>query len=498
LQTAPSSRGQHIRQPGAARILENVSDAVAVVDPEWTIVYLNRAAASLARRPKEQILGRTLWDVFPELIPTGAHTHLQHAMRAGEEVRFDHFHESSRRWYDVRAEPAGGALILFARDVTDLKCYQRLFETTEEGILIVDAEGRYVEVNESYCRILKTPRERLIGAHFSQFIPPDRIGEAQSAFERLRRGEMTPVDFPLRAADGTIVELAWTSTSNYLPGLYFCCCRDISERKRAEHERALLLERAQDAVEHAQWVQNELKRSNEDLRRANRDLETFAYSASHDLQEPLRNVAIFAQLLERRMGAKLEAEERGFLEGVLQGTQRMENLVQDLLAYSRATRPAEGLIPTIPAGDALARVMDRMKTRIEESGARITSAGLPEISIHPVHLEQLFHNLLSNAMKYRDRQQNTPPRIHVSAAQREGWWVISVADNGIGIDPKYATQIFGLFKRLHSRSEYPGSGVGLAICQRIIEQYGGRIWLESSILDEGSMFSFAIPDRRIE
>jgi len=472
----------------ALHVLGHVSDAAAVVDSDGRIVFANRAFQAIARSPAEPLDGRPFAEVLPGLIPDSP-----------GESHFQTFYQPVERWFDVRIEPAGDRRIVLLRDITNLKCYQRLFEATTEGILIVNEEGRYVDVNDSYCRILKTTREKLIGAHFSQFIPPDLLQDAARRFENLRKGGTEPVDFPLRAADGSIVELAWTSTSNYLPGLYFCVCRDVTARRHAEQERTLLLKRAEEAAEHSQWVQNELKHSNEELRRANRDLETFAYSASHDLQEPLRNIAIFSQLLERKLGPQLDAESAGFLDGILKGTRRMENLVQDLLAYSRATRPAEGPVPTIDARQTLDRVLLQMESRLRQSGALVTAGDLPQLSIHPVHFEQLLQNLLSNAIKYQNRaDRNEPPRVHVSATQQQGWWVISVADNGIGIESRYAQQIFGLFKRLHSRNEYPGSGVGLAICQRIVEQYGGRIWLESSTVGEGSTFSFAIPDRRME
>jgi PAS domain S-box-containing protein len=794
--------------------------------------------------------------------------------------------------------------------------YRMLFENTRDGILIVDDQGRYVDVNQSYCRILKATRSRLIGAHFSEFIPPERVQEAEQAFVALRNGATTPVDFPLRALDGTIVELAWTSSSNYLPGFYFCACRDITERKRseaalrhseyqlrvvldtapafiayvgtdcryvrvnrayeewfglpaaeiagkhiqeafgedyfrnfapllqkvlageivafespavrpngerhemsvtytpdrddsgavrgfiallqniterrrneaalqlreeelkrllaalpevisrfdrslrilytnpaierftglppeyfagkthleagmpsavakrlddslmrifetgqpetmefdlrfprlglrhlvgtgmvetvtdgrvstvltiirdvtgqtvAERERNLLLVREQEAretaellnrvgpmllgeldpqklgqsitdiatrlvgaefgslfhnvikesgeaymlytlsgvpreafagfpmprntdvfaptfrgegvvrseditqdpryghnsphygmpkghlpvrsylaapvisrsgevlgglffghsdrarfterheslivgiaaqaaiamdnarlFEQSQWTQQELKRSNEKLRRANKDLETFAYSASHDLQEPLRNIAMSAQLLQRSFGKPFEGDSAKFFEGVLQGAVRMRTLVEDLLAYTRAFKYAEGPLPSVDAGAILAKVIESFQAPIDQSSATITFAELPVTSMLEAHLAQLFQNLIGNALKYRGEH---PPRIHISAKGQDGWWVFSVADNGMGIDIRYSSQIFGLFKRLHTREEYPGTGIGLAICQRIVEQYGGRIWLEKSTLGEGSVFCFALPDRRSE
>ena len=244
--------------------------------------------------------------------------------------------------------------------------------------------------------------------------------------------------------------------------------------------------------EQAQWVQEELKRSNQELRRANRDLETFAYSASHDLQEPLRNMNINAQLLQRHT-SEFDADQMQFLNGIIQGAQRMEALIQDLLAYTRAIKSSDGPPQPVAASNVLRQVLENLKSRIEENQALVTASALPVVAAHEVHLSQLLQNLISNALKYRAKED---PRVHVSATQQDGFWVFSITDNGIGIEPKYAEQIFGLFKRLHTRDQFPGSGVGLAICQRIIEQYGGRVWLERSVPGAGSTFCFSIPDRR--
>jgi light-regulated signal transduction histidine kinase (bacteriophytochrome) len=248
--------------------------------------------------------------------------------------------------------------------------------------------------------------------------------------------------------------------------------------------------------EQARWVQEELKRSNEDLRRANRDLETFAYSASHDLQEPLRNIAINAQLLERAIGSTLDNDSTRFLQSVLQGAQRMETLVLDLSAYTHAIKHADGSPQAIATRAILNKVLETLRSRIEDAQAAITITDLPVVSMHEIHLSQLFQNLLGNALKYRREEEQL--LLHISGAPQDGWWVLSVADNGIGIDMKYADQIFGLFKRLHTHGEYPGSGVGLAICRRIVEQYGGRIWLEKSTPGIGSTFCFAVPESASE
>ena len=230
------------------------------------------------------------------------------------------------------------------------------------------------------------------------------------------------------------------------------------------------------------------------LRRVNKDMETFAYSASHDLEEPLRNITMSAQLLKRDHGAQFEESAVKLLDGVIQGAFRMETLVKDLLAYSRATRTPESVPAMVDARAVLTEVLYILKTRIEESAAVVAMDRLPPVAMHRSHLSLLFQNLIGNALKYRGRDA---PRVHVSAIQRDGAWVFSVMDNGIGIEPKYRTQVFGLFKRLHSRGKYPGNGVGLAICQRIVEQYGGSIWVDAAP-GGGSIFSFSIPEAGLE
>jgi PAS domain S-box-containing protein len=244
--------------------------------------------------------------------------------------------------------------------------------------------------------------------------------------------------------------------------------------------------------EQAQWVQTELKRSNEELRRANRDLEVFAYSASHDLQEPLRTIGISAQLIERSCGPQMRPDAASFLDTILTSSRRMRALVDDLLAYTKAAKCEEGIPPSVDSERVLADVLETLRGPIDEVGATVTASKLPAVAIHGSRLAQLFQNLISNAIKYRSKEV---PSIHVTAKEQDGWCVFSVADNGIGIDPQFAEQIFGLFKRLHGRDEYPGSGIGLAICQRVVEQYGGRIWLDQSTPGGGSTFSFALPRR---
>jgi PAS domain S-box-containing protein len=253
-------------------------------------------------------------------------------------------------------------------------------------------------------------------------------------------------------------------------------------------QAAIALDNAR-LFEQGQHVQEELKRSNDELRRVNRDLEMFAYSASHDLQEPLRTIGISAQFLERGLGKRLESQDAAFLSTIITAAQHMNALIEDLLTYTRATR-YEGTPPVVDANAVLAHVLENMRGTIEQTKAIVIAAALPMVRMHEQRLALVLQNLISNAIKYRGSET---PRVEIAVMEQDGWLVFSVKDNGIGIEPQYAELVFGLFKRLHARDQYPGSGLGLAVCQRVVEQYGGRIWLERSGLGEGSTFCFTVP-----
>jgi len=238
-----------------------------------------------------------------------------------------------------------------------------------------------------------------------------------------------------------------------------------------------------------------IRRSNEELRRANADLEQFAYSASHDLQEPLRQVAIYSQLLERKYGSKLEGDALDYLTFCVEGAQRMQMLISDLLAYAQAGKSGTESSNLVDVYQIVDNVKKNLATAIEETGAVLTIAPLPAVYGDQVPLTHLLQNLISNALKYR---ADRVPQISVSAERDGAFWRFAVEDNGIGIPAEFRTQIFGIFKRLHDRRSYPGTGIGLAICQKIVERYGGRIWVESEV-GEGSTFLFTLPvDGRLD
>ncbi|MBD1936703.1 PAS domain S-box protein [Microcoleus sp. FACHB-68] len=249
------------------------------------------------------------------------------------------------------------------------------------------------------------------------------------------------------------------------------------ERRRAQEEKTQLIASLQERAA--------------DLARSNAELEQFAYVASHDLQEPLRAVTGYTQLLARRYSGQLDTKADEYIAFAVEGATRMQKLIQDLLLFSRVGRRGKAFGP-VNLGNVLTTAVANLQVAITENNATITHSELPTVKGDPTQLVQLLQNIISNAIKYRS---SGPPIIHVSAQRQDEQWQLSICDNGIGIDLKYAERIFLVFQRLHTREEYPGTGIGLAICQKIVERHGGRIWVDSR-LAEGSTFYFTIPDAK--
>jgi signal transduction histidine kinase len=263
------------------------------------------------------------------------------------------------------------------------------------------------------------------------------------------------INTPLRNQDGSVDKLA--------------ILRDFTERKHAEEE---------------------MKQLADELSRSNTDLQQFAYAASHDLQEPLRVIAGFVKLLEKGYKGRLDEKADEFIKYALGGVGRMQVLINDLLEYSKVGTKGLSMRPT-DCFFVVDKAVCDLWAAIEESGASVTCDELPTVMADVSQMSRLFQNLISNAIKFRGIE---PVRVHISSRKEEGEWVFSVRDNGIGIDPGQAERIFVMFKRLHTKEEYPGTGIGLAICKRIVERHGGRIWVESG-QGRGSTFYFTIPDR---
>jgi len=225
-----------------------------------------------------------------------------------------------------------------------------------------------------------------------------------------------------------------------------------------------------------------------DVARSNRELEQFAYVASHDLKEPLRKVQSFTELLAQRYQGRLDERADKYIAYTVDGAARMQRLIDDLLAYSRVGRPQMTTAPT-DLNAVFRRVVHDLDAAIQEQGAEVSADPLPTLNVNDQQIGLVLQNLIGNGIKFRGA---APPRVRVSAALRDGEWVFSVRDNGIGIAPQYFDRLFQIFQRLHGRAEYPGTGIGLAVCKKIVERHGGRIWIESEP-DKGATFLFTLP-----
>jgi signal transduction histidine kinase len=262
----------------------------------------------------------------------------------------------------------------------------------------------------------------------------------------------------------------------------------LSMLKTAYKTKIKLIGDLRDSYAELERTKEDLERKSQELARSNDDLKEFAYAASHDLQEPLRIIRGYVQLLAKRYKGKLDADADDFIKYAVEGVGRMQRLIKDLLEYSSLGINGETLKPS-ECTELVHRALANLQAAIQESGAEVTYDPLPAIAVDPSQVSRVFQNLIGNAIKFHGEEA---PRVHISAEQRGEEWVFSVRDNGIGMDPDQSERIFMIFQRLHPREEYDGTGIGLAICKKIVERHGGRIWVESEE-GKGSTFYFTIP-----
>lgn len=462
-------------------VVDSSDDAIISKDLDGTITSWNKSAERLFGYTEAEALGRPITMLIPE---DRLQEEPQIIARLEKGERVDHFETIRRRKdgslieisltispiRDYEGNVIGASKI--ARDATLLKRGDRanrllsaIVDSSDDAIISKSLEGIITSWNKSAERLFGYTEAEAIGKSITMLIPEDRLEEEPEIIRRLRRGERVDhFETIRRKKDGTLLDISLTispvkdATGTVIGASKIA--RDITERKRIDAE----------------------------LRRINRDLEQFAFSASHDLQEPLRNIKIYSELLARRYRQKLDAEALEYLGYLQTGASRMENLVRDLLAYTRVSVVPQS-IGTIDANAVLSAALESFSSLIAETGAVVTSDDLPSVPMFDVHLQQLFQNLIGNALKYRSK--GTIPTVHVACARQHNCYDFSVRDNGIGIRAKYREAIFAIFKRLHNDDEYSGTGIGLAICQRIVEQYDGRIWVDSE-LGQGSTFHFTI------
>lgn len=386
----------------------------------------------------------------------------------------------------------GQKRIVIAEDGLLEESAEELYEQAPCGYISTDPDGLILKINRTLLNWTGYRREELVGAaHFPALLTTAGkiFYETHLALLLRMHGVAKEIALDLACKDGqrrpALLSAVQKRAADGTPLVNRITVFDATERRRYEGDLLAARKRAEQASA-------ELANTNAELRRANADLEQFAYSASHDLKEPLRMVSLYAQLLERKCQVKLDAQEHEYLQLTIASAQRAQTLLHDLLAYVQAAHMAEEAEPveSTDAGEALDRVLSVLGRAVEDAKATVQRSVLPVLGVREVHLVQLFQNLIANALKYRGE---APPFISVRAIEQGNWWVLSVQDNGIGIGQQHLEQVFGLFKRLHPSSEYPGTGIGLAICRKIVDRYGGRIWVESGGPGRGSTFHFTLP-----
>jgi PAS domain S-box-containing protein len=360
---------------------------------------------------------------------------------------------------------------------TELR-FRSLLEAAPDAMLVCRADGEIIMVNSQTEHLFGCGRDKLISHNIRSLVPgwnfdaravKGRHEERDREMSAIREnGASFPVEIsfsPLVTEDGVVVTSA---------------IRDISERKRAEEQIRQL---------NATLEARVLERT-EELLRSNEELQQFAYVASHDLQEPLRTVSIYTQLLAKRYRGRLQGDADQLIGFIVQNAERMETLIHDLLDFSRVDARGTDFFTKVSCAGAWDDALRNVHSLTEESGAIVTNDALPEVTGDPVQLTRLFQNLVVNAIKYRSAEV---PRIHVSVERGARELLFSVRDNGIGIEPQYWEKVFGIFRCLQARDKAPGSGMGLAICRKIVTRHDGRIWIESTH-GEGTTVYFTLPN----
>jgi PAS domain S-box-containing protein len=468
-------------------IVDSSDDAIISKDLSGVITSWNKSAERMFGYTAAETVGQPV----TMLIPTdrlNEEPNILSRLRRGERV--DHFETIRRRkdgsLLDISltispVKDARGIIIgasKIARDITESKRvyaalldsearFRQLADSMPQIVWTSDPAGHIDYYNERWYQFTGYSPESLSETDPDRLFHPDDVEGWRENWSQAVRSA-NPYQDEYRLFDRREQRWRWfmgralpVSGANGNIVKWFGSYTDIDDQKRVEDE----------------------------LRRANEDLGQFAFSASHDLQEPLRSVSIYSELLARRYADRLDGEALQFVRFLRNGASRMEMLVRDLLAYTQLSRfePA-GVLAS--AAEAFEIAVSNLAGAISQTGARITAGALPALPVHASHLQQLFQNIVGNAIKYRSPDRL--PAVHVTAESRNGRWMFAVRDNGIGIDPQYKENIFGLFKRLHTDDEYSGTGIGLAICQRIVDRYSGRIWVESEP-GKGSVFYFTLP-----
>jgi PAS domain S-box-containing protein len=478
-------------------LLEAAPDAMVVVNQSGEIVLLNVQAEKQFGYRRDELVGQKVKNIIPEgfaerLIADGTRSTAEAlAQQIGTGIELSGRRKDGSEFpIEIMLSPlesTEGILVTAAiRDVTARRTAEKALREAEESFRalannisqlawMADEKGSIFWYNQRWFDYTGTTLKEMAGWGWQVVHHPDHVQQVVTKLSKcFETGDIWEDTFPLRGRDSNyrwfLSRAVPIRNSEGKVSRWFGTNTDITERKKSEEQLVKMV--------------GELKRSNEELQQ-------FAYVASHDLQEPLRMVASYTELLASRYKGKLDADADEFIGFAVDGCNRMQRLIQDLLAYSRSGSDGKELQKR-SSENALNNALKNLSGALEESGAVVTRDALPEITTDDKQLTQVFQNLVGNAIKYRGTEV---PAVHISAT-RKGLehWTFSVRDNGLGIEAQYFERIFIIFQRLHGRTEFKGTGIGLSICKKIVEGLGGRIWVESQ-LGKGSTFYFALPER---
>ncbi|MEA5505241.1 PAS domain S-box protein [Halotia wernerae UHCC 0503] len=485
-----------------ADILETVTDAFVALDCNWCYTYINQRAGKIFNRHPEDLIGKNIWEEFPEGVGQKFYHAYYQAVAEQRVIEIEEYYPPWDIWFENRIYPSPEGLSIFFQDITRRKVaeialernerrYRSLVIATSQAIWITDTNGNIVEDIPSWRNLTGQSEAEVKGrGRLNAIHPEDRELTELLWTQALATKSLYKTEHRVRVANGSYRFFA----ARAVPVLddndeiqeWVGANTDITERKLAE---AALQQANEELETKVQERTAELQKLNEELKRSNQELEQFAYVASHDLQEPLRAVTGYSQLLGKEYQDCLDESAQEYLSYIVDGATRMQRLIQGLLAFSRvATRGQEFALVDYNA--ALNVALNNLHVAIAESQAMITHDPLPKLLADKTQMVQLFQNLIGNAIKFR--QKDLPPQIHIGAVKRaeeaeelptphSPEWLFWVQDNGIGIKTQYLERIFEVFRRLHTRREFTGTGIGLAICKKIVERHGGRIWAESQL-----------------
>jgi PAS domain S-box-containing protein len=470
-------------------LVEEMQEGAVTLDQEGLILYANRQFGAMMKTPVESIVGSKIHrflapdrqSMFSGMLAKDKTAHKRGELLLVASDGTPIPVQVSLNWLNT-----GGIQTICAviSDLTEQRHYEAMVQEGElsrlileqaaEAIVVIDARGTILRASESAQKIAG---RNILLQHFDAAF---HLWEGENRMDTARLVSAALAGEGFKSIEVNLFHTGESHSTMLLSAgplwrdnheLLGCAITltDITERKRSEEA---------------------LARQAQELERSNGDLKQFAYAVSHDLREPIRIVTIYSQMLEKKYKGSLDEQADGFIRHTVDAAQRLEALLEDLLVYTQTAEGRSSVHSAVDANACLSRTLGLLEAGLTASGAIVTADPLPMLRVDEVHLQQLLQNLIGNSLKYRSE---AIPRIQISAQREYGMWRLGVEDNGIGIDGQYHKQVFGLFKRLHGSGKYTGSGIGLAICHKIVERYGGRMWVESDV-GKGATFYFTLPE----